>query len=54
MMDLDAFCLTGQQLFLHCEAFANCEADLTLIYWLVDGSFPEEAPSSGRIVELEE
>lgn len=54
MMDLDAFCLTGQHLFLHCEAFANCEADQTLIYWLVDGSFPEEAPSSGRIVESEE
>ncbi|CAG02914.1 unnamed protein product [Tetraodon nigroviridis] len=44
----------GQQLFLNCEAFANCAADQTLIYWLVNGSFPEDAPSSGRIVEMEE
>ncbi|TWW74864.1 interleukin-1 receptor type 2-like [Takifugu flavidus] len=44
---------TGQQLFLYCEAFPNCAADQTLIYWLVDGSFPEDAASSGRIVEME-
>ncbi|XP_035521868.1 interleukin-1 receptor type 2-like isoform X1 [Morone saxatilis] len=44
----------GEHLFLHCEAFANCEADMTIIYWLVNGSFPEETPSSGRIVESEE
>nr|XP_046266206.1 interleukin-1 receptor accessory protein-like [Scatophagus argus] len=44
----------GEQLFLHCEAFANCEADQTVIYWLINGSFPEDTPSSGRIVESEE
>lgn len=44
----------GQHLFLHCEAFANCEADMTVIYWLVNGSFPEDLPSSGRILESEE
>lgn len=47
-------CPTGQQLFLCCEAFTNCMADQTLIYWLVDGAFPEDTPSSGRIVEMEE
>lgn len=47
-------CPTGQQLFLYCEAFANCEADQTLIYWLVNGSFPEDSPGSGRIKEMEE
>lgn len=44
----------GKQLLLHCEAFPNCDDDVSLIYWLVDGSFPEEMPSSGRIVELSE
>lgn len=53
-MGVDALWLTGQQLILHCEVFANCEADQTIIYWLVNGSFPEDAPSSGRIVEAKE
>ncbi|XP_034539830.1 interleukin-1 receptor accessory protein-like isoform X2 [Notolabrus celidotus] len=44
----------GKQLLLHCEAIANCDADMTVIYWLVNGSFPEDTPSSGRIVESEE
>ncbi|KAM6983929.1 interleukin-1 receptor accessory protein-like isoform 2-T2 [Tautogolabrus adspersus] len=44
----------GDQLLLHCEALANCEVDMAVIYWLVNGSFPEETPSSGRIVESEE
>ncbi|XP_036974578.1 interleukin-1 receptor accessory protein-like isoform X1 [Acanthopagrus latus] len=44
----------GQRLLLHCEAFANCEPDQTIIYWLINGSFPEDTPSSGRIVESEE
>ncbi|XP_031713209.1 interleukin-18-binding protein-like isoform X2 [Anarrhichthys ocellatus] len=43
----------GEQLFLHCEAFTNCK-DVTLIYWLVNGSFPEDLLSSGRILESEE
>ncbi|KAK5859151.1 hypothetical protein PBY51_003238 [Eleginops maclovinus] len=43
----------GEKLFLHCEAFSNCK-DLTLIYWLVNGSFPEDLLSSGRILESEE
>ncbi|XP_078122136.1 interleukin-1 receptor accessory protein-like [Sander vitreus] len=42
----------GEQLFLHCEAFANCEE--TLIYWLVNNTFPEDLLSSGRIVESDE
>lgn len=53
-MDMHVFCLTGQRLLLHCEAFANCEPDQTIIYWLINGSFPEDTPSSGRIVESEE
>ncbi|XP_008301535.1 interleukin-1 receptor accessory protein-like [Stegastes partitus] len=44
----------GEQLLLHCDAFTNCEDDESLIYWLVNGSFPEDTLSSGRIVELSE
>ncbi|XP_070699325.1 interleukin-1 receptor accessory protein-like isoform X2 [Pempheris klunzingeri] len=44
----------GEELFLHCEATTHCDDDLTVIYWLVNGSFPEDMPSSGRIVESEE
>ncbi len=50
---LGVLCFAGEQLVLHCEALANCD-DLTLIYWLVNGSFPEDTPSSGRIIESEE
>lgn len=46
--------LTGKQLLLHCAAFANCEVDMVVIYWLVNGSFPEDTSDSGRIVESEE
>ncbi|XP_038564841.1 interleukin-18-binding protein-like isoform X3 [Micropterus salmoides] len=43
----------GDPLFLHCEAFANCD-DSAIIYWLVNGSFPEDTLSSERLVESEE
>ncbi|XP_074467760.1 interleukin-1 receptor accessory protein-like [Sebastes fasciatus] len=43
----------GERLFLHCRAYANSK-DVTLIYWLVNGSFPEDLLSSDRIVESEE
>lgn len=43
----------GKLLMLHCEAFTN-QDDITLIYWLVNGTFPEDTTSSERIVELEE
>uniref|UniRef100_A0A3Q2SRB4 Ig-like domain-containing protein n=1 Tax=Fundulus heteroclitus TaxID=8078 RepID=A0A3Q2SRB4_FUNHE len=33
----------GEQLILHCDALPNCDDDEALIYWLVDGSFPEDA-----------
>lgn len=52
-MDLDVLCHKGELLLLHCEAQTDSE-DITLIYWLVNGSFPEEAHSDGRIEELEE
>lgn len=45
--------LTGEWLFLNCEAFANSR-DTTLIYWLVNGAFPEDLLSSERIVESKE
>lgn len=38
---------------LHCEALTN-QDDVTLIYWLINGTFPEDTTSSERIVELEE
>lgn len=53
LMGLDVFCLTGKQLLLHCDACADSE-DITLIYWLVNGLFPEDTHSDGRITELEE
>lgn len=44
----------GEQLLLHCDALPNCEVDEALIYWLVDGSFPEDSPSHDRIIETNE
>ncbi|KAG7223257.1 hypothetical protein INR49_015613 [Caranx melampygus] len=44
----------GETVVLHCDAFANDKDGVTLIYWLVDGFFPEDICSSGRIVESEE
>lgn len=43
----------GTQFVLHCKANPNCDNDLTLIYWLVNGSFPE-ALTTSRISEMEE
>lgn len=54
IIGLRVFCFTGERLVLHCEAIANSEDDLTIIYWLVNGSFPEETTSSDRIIESEE
>ena len=48
---LGVFCLTGEPLILHCDAVTNSKAGVTLIYWLVNGSFPEDISSSGRIEE---
>ncbi|XP_071316671.1 interleukin-1 receptor accessory protein-like [Trachinotus anak] len=44
----------GETLVLHCDAFTKCEDGVTLIYWLVNGSFPEDISSNGGIVESEE
>ncbi|XP_022044209.1 interleukin-1 receptor type 2-like [Acanthochromis polyacanthus] len=44
----------GEPLLLHCSAFTNCEDDASLIYWLVNDTFPEESLSSDRIVESSE
>lgn len=44
----------GRKLYLDCKVKANGEADQMLIYWLVNDQFPEDAPSHGRIEELEE
>lgn len=43
---------TGEQLVLHCDALTNYDDDETLIYWLINGSFPEDTLNHGRIVEL--
>ncbi|CAL8364846.1 unnamed protein product [Lota lota] len=43
----------GRRLVLDCKAKPNCEMNLTTIYWLVNGSFPE-ALSTSRISEMEE
>jgi len=47
-------CLIGEQLVLHCDAITNCDDDEALIYWLVNGSFPEDTLSHGRIEESNE
>lgn len=48
---MDLFCLSGALLVLHCDALFNCEDDVTLIYWLVNGNFPEDDPNSNRMTE---
>ncbi|XP_043996647.1 interleukin-18-binding protein-like [Gambusia affinis] len=44
----------GEHLILRCDALPNCDEDEALIYWLVNGTFPEESPSHGRIIESNE
>ncbi|XP_038150481.1 interleukin-18-binding protein-like isoform X2 [Cyprinodon tularosa] len=44
----------GELLVLHCDAFPNCDEDEAVIYWLVNGTFPEETPSNDRIIESKE
>lgn len=44
----------GALLVLHCDALSNCEDDVTLIYWLVNDTFPEDTPSSNRMMESNE
>ncbi|XP_071772732.1 interleukin-1 receptor type 2-like [Centroberyx gerrardi] len=44
----------GKRLVLHCKAYPKCEDDQTLIYWLVNGSFPEDAFTNGRVAETKE
>ncbi|XP_019719879.1 interleukin-1 receptor accessory protein-like isoform X3 [Hippocampus comes] len=43
----------GHPLVLHCQALTNYGQDVTLLYWLINGSFPEDVPSNDRITELE-
>lgn len=52
--DPNAFIFAGEQLLLHCGALTNCDDGEALIYWLVNGSFPEDALSRDRIVETHE
>ncbi|XP_028323078.1 interleukin-1 receptor type 2-like isoform X2 [Gouania willdenowi] len=44
----------GETTLLHCDAFANCDSDETLIYWITNKSFPEDTLNSDRIVESDE
>lgn len=43
----------GEPLLLNCEALTHSD-DMTLIYWLINGLFPEETSSDDRIVETQE
>ncbi|XP_053703436.1 interleukin-1 receptor type 2-like isoform X1 [Synchiropus splendidus] len=43
----------GDSVFLHCEARTNSD-DVTLIYWLVNGEFPDETHDGGRKTETNE
>ncbi|XP_077360494.1 interleukin-1 receptor type 2-like isoform X2 [Festucalex cinctus] len=43
----------GLPLVLHCDALTERGSDLTLVYWLINGSFPEDVHSNDRITELE-
>ncbi|RVE63677.1 hypothetical protein OJAV_G00138860 [Oryzias javanicus] len=44
----------GEPLVLHCDVFTKSDTDETLIYWLVNGSFPEDTLSHDRIIESNE
>lgn len=48
------FWTAGEQLVLHCDAYANCEDGVTLAYWLINDAYPDEISSSDRIVESQE
>ncbi|XP_061659371.1 interleukin-18-binding protein-like [Syngnathoides biaculeatus] len=45
----------GQPLVLRCAALTNCGGgdDVTLLYWLVNGSFPEDLRGGNRITEFD-
>lgn len=51
---IDAVWSAGELLVLHCAARTNCEDDVAITYWLVNGAFPEETRSHDRIIESEE
>ncbi|XP_053296929.1 interleukin-1 receptor accessory protein [Pleuronectes platessa] len=44
----------GEPLILDCDAVTNSKDGVTLIYWLVNGSFPEDIPSRDRIIESDQ
>ncbi|KAF6728777.1 Interleukin-1 receptor accessory protein [Oryzias melastigma] len=44
----------GEPLVLHCDVFTKSDMDETLIYWLVNDSFPEDTSSHDRIIESKE
>ncbi|XP_057677561.1 interleukin-18 receptor 1-like isoform X2 [Corythoichthys intestinalis] len=43
----------GQSMVLNCSALTNCGNDVALLYWLINGSFPEDIHSNDRVTELE-
>ncbi|KAG7280212.1 hypothetical protein CRUP_037573, partial [Coryphaenoides rupestris] len=43
----------GKSVVLHCKAKPNADIDETVIYWLVNGSFPDASKTS-RISEMGE
>lgn len=45
---------SGEPLVLHCDVFTKSDMDETLIYWLVNDSFPEDTSSHDRIIESKE
>ncbi|XP_037124975.1 interleukin-1 receptor type 2-like [Syngnathus acus] len=51
--DMQVKAQPGHPLILHCEALSNCGHDMTLLYWLINGSFPEDIHNDNRITELE-
>lgn len=45
---------TGKWLVIDCKADPGLPDDFTLVYWLVNGTFPEVAYTDGRVSETEE
>lgn len=44
----------GKRLVIDCKADPGLPDDFTLVYWLVNGTFPEVAYTDGRVSETEE
>lgn len=45
---------TGKRLVIECKADPGLPDEFALVYWLVNGTFPDVASTDGRVSETEE